>query len=54
MALLEPAEVVVSEGLPREIVALVREYQAGKIGTMEFASRIEALRLKSAASVLTK
>jgi len=54
MALLEPADVSVSDGLPREIVTLVREYQAGRIGTMDFATRMEVLRLKSDAPVLTK
>ena len=54
MALLEPPEISVSEGLPPEVVALVREYQVGKVGTIEFASRMEVLRLKSDASVFTK
>ena len=50
MALLEPVEVSVADGLLPEIVALVREYQAGNIGTMELATRIETLRVKSNAS----
>ena len=54
MALLEPAEVSISDGLPGEIVALVREYRAGTIGTMEFANRTEALRLRPATSVFPK
>ena len=54
MALLEPPEVSVSDGLSPEIVAIVREYQAGRIGTIELANRMEALRLKNGPPMLTK
>ncbi len=54
MMLLEPPDVSVSEGLPREIVALIWDYHAGNIGTMEFASRMELLRIRPDASVITK
>jgi len=30
-------------------MSLLRDYMEGKIGTMEFANRIEAIRLKAAA-----
>ena len=33
-------------GLSPKAVTLLQEYLGGKIGTMEFASRIEALRLE--------
>ena len=54
MALLEPADMSVSDELPREIVAVIRQYQAGTIGTIELANQMESLRLKTDVSVLTK
>ncbi len=46
LALLEPPEVRLIDGVPPEILEVVRAYVAGDVGTMEMASRLEALRLK--------
>ncbi len=54
MGLLETAQVSVSDGLPAEVVGLLSEFLAGNIGTMDFATRMEALRRKIGLSVLTK
>ena len=45
-SILKP-KVELTEGLSPEIVSAVTEYLAGHVGTMEFASRMEAFRLKS-------
>jgi len=34
------------EGMPSDAVPLMLEYLAGQIGTMEFATRAEAIRLR--------
>ncbi len=44
LGLLEPPEVKLTEGLPPEAVALLREFLAGGVGTLEFAHRLEALK----------
>jgi hypothetical protein len=49
LGLLEP-QVRLTEGLPKDAIALVKEYLAGTCGTMEFASRMEAIRLRSPSS----
>ena len=54
MALLGPVDVSRSDELPHEILAIVKEYQVGRIGTIDFASRMEPLRLKSDVLALTK
>jgi len=51
MGLLEPPKIV-SEGLPSDAARIVADYLAGRIGTMELASRLEALRQNPAMSVL--
>ncbi|MCJ7463837.1 MAG: tyrosine-type recombinase/integrase, partial [Thermoplasmata archaeon] len=40
-------KVELTEGLSPEIVSVVTEYLAGRVGTMDFASRMESLRFKS-------
>ncbi len=44
LGLLEPPEIKLVEGLPPVAVELLRAYLAGEVGTMEMASRLEALR----------
>jgi hypothetical protein len=34
------------EGVPSDAVSIMLEYLAGQIGTMEFATRVEAIRLR--------
>ena len=34
------------DGVPSDAVSLMLEYLAGQIGTMEFATRAEAMRLR--------
>jgi len=45
---LDPVKIEPTEGLCPESVDLLREYLEGRMGTMEFANRIEAVRLKKA------
>ncbi len=45
---LEPTEIEISGDRPREAVALLDSYLAGKIGTMEFAPEMEKIRLRVA------
>src|SRR6266571_5938875 len=49
LGLLEPPEVKLVGGIPPAAVALLKEYLAGACGTMEFASRLESLRLETIA-----
>ena len=51
LGLLEPPEVRVVEGLPPEAIGLLRAYLDGQCGTMDFASRMESIRLKQAKMV---
>lgn len=46
LGLLEPPEVKLVEGFPPEAIGLLSDYLAGRCGTMEFASRMETLRLR--------
>jgi hypothetical protein len=46
LGLLEPPEIKLISGLSPKAVTILQTYLSGKIGTMEFASRIEALRLE--------
>jgi len=46
---LTPVRLEPTEGLAPESVDLLREYMDGKIGTMEFANRIESIRLRLSA-----
>ncbi len=48
LGMLDPVKVEPTEGLSPESVDLLREYLEGRMGTMEFANRIEAVRLKKA------
>jgi len=48
LGLLDSVKVELTEGLCPESVELLREYLAGRMGTMEFANKIEAVRLKKA------
>jgi hypothetical protein len=41
LGLLEPPEVSL-EGLPQEVVALVKRYLAGELGSLQFAAEMEA------------
>lgn len=45
---LDPVKIELTEGLCPESVDLLREYLGGRMGTMEFANKIEAVRLKKA------
>lgn len=47
------ASVELTEGLPSDAVALMQDYMKGKIGTMEFATKAEAFRLRWASSQIT-
>lgn len=42
LGLLRPAPVNIEVGLPRDLVDLVKAYMAGKMGTLEFVSQLEA------------
>jgi len=44
LATLDPIEVRVIEGLPDDVIDLVRAYMEGRTGTMEFATKMELLR----------
>jgi len=44
LGLLHAPSVRVESGLPKEVVELAEEYLAGKLGTMEFAQRMEAIQ----------
>ncbi|MGQ9588603.1 MAG: hypothetical protein ACUVT7_09535 [Thermoplasmata archaeon] len=47
-ATLDSVKLEPTEGLCPESVDLLREYMGGRMPTMEFANKIEALRLKKA------
>ena len=51
LGLLAPPEIKLVSGLSPKAVTLLQAYLNGKIGTMEFASRIEALRLEELQSL---
>jgi len=42
-----PPEIEITADRPAEAIALLDSYFAGKIGTMEFATEIERIRLKT-------
>jgi len=46
LGLLMPATAKIASDIPPKMVALIDQYRAGKLGTMEFANRMEALRLE--------
>ena len=47
VGVLEPPEARLVEGLPAEAVGLLREYLGGGCSTMDFASRIKAIHVRS-------
>jgi len=47
LGLLEPSVELLTDGLPKEAIELVQGYFAEKIGTMELATRLEAVRLRT-------
>jgi len=46
LGLLDPPTVEIEGGLLKEVVSLVSAYLAGQLGTMEFATTMEKLRLQ--------
>jgi hypothetical protein len=46
LGLLGHGPVELMDGVPSDAVSLMLEYLAGQIGTMEFATRAEAIRLR--------
>ncbi|MGD0057659.1 MAG: site-specific integrase [Methanomassiliicoccales archaeon] len=50
LGLLEPSVELLADGLPKEAIELVQGYFAEEIGTMELATRLEAVRLKTSHS----
>ena len=50
LGLLMAPEVEIVANRPPEVLTIVDSYLAGKIGTMEFASRMETVRMKAFAS----
>jgi hypothetical protein len=42
------------EGIPSDAVSLMQEYLMGQIGTMEFATRAEAIRLRNSKTQLSR
>jgi len=42
------------EGLPQDAVAVLREYIAGRLGTMEFATRLEAIKNRVSAETTAR
>ena len=51
LGLLEPAAALLADGLPKEAVKVLQAYLAGELGTMELATRLEAVRLKTSREV---
>ena len=49
LGMLGYGSVEVEDGVPPDAAALMLEYLAGKIGTMEFATHAEAIRLRGSA-----
>jgi integrase len=47
LGLLTPPTVEIVQGIPEDAAELVRTYFAGEIGTMDFATRMETVRLKA-------
>jgi len=47
-----PVELI--DGIPSDAVSLMLEYLAGQIGTMEFATRVEAIRLRGSTGQVSR
>jgi hypothetical protein len=43
---LKPPEIKIIEAFPSDALSILREYMDGRIGTMEMATRMEAVRLR--------
>lgn len=54
LGLLDPPKVASDVGLPPEIVRLLTDYLNQKVGTMELATRLETLRVKTAVGVVSQ
>ena len=50
LGLLDSVKVELTEGLCPESVELLREYLAGRMGTMELANKVESIRLRLSAA----
>lgn len=52
LAILDPPEIELVGGLPPEAADLLRSYLGGTVGTLEFATRMEAFKRKPVQPVL--
>jgi hypothetical protein len=49
LGILRPSDIEVTDTIPKEALGLVADYMSGSTGTMEFANRIESVRLRLSA-----
>ena len=54
LGLLKPPEVKVTDGLSEATINLVREYEAGGIGSFELAQRLESLKRKTSSKFVVQ